>query len=335
MVLFRRSAVVVEKVSCACLSPPDLLRSAVPKIPNSAAPNPISVRLGLVCMTTTPEVRFRTVTRARFLSLSPASQESTLRDLYEDNLRRLFAALSYCSTHQIALYRALCGIFPLNDEPVGSEVLAAIAPQAARFGSAAEAKGIRVLMHPDQFVVLNSEKPNVVQQSVHILSRHAHVFDVLGLPRSPWSALILHGGKSNRAAELARTIAELPPGASSRLVLENDERAFSARQILEVCQQTGVPMVFDPHHHIVREKLSSYAHPSVREFVQLSRETWPHPDWQIAHVSNGASHFNDPHHSELITDFPPALFQVPWVEVEAKGKQTAIFELRKRWPSLA
>lgn len=266
--------------------------------------------------------------------MSTTSQEACLKVLYADNLQRLFKALAYCTANHIRLYRMLCGVFPLNDEATGDRVLNSLSEAAGKFGTRAEALGIRVLMHPDQFVVLNSERPEVVRQSIHILKRHARVFDLLSLPESPWSPLILHGGKSGRSHQLVEAIRSLPLNVRLRLALENDEHGYSAQEILEICRESKVPMVFDPHHHVVMEGLESYDHPSVSEYVRLARETWPSAGWQLAHVSNGAQFFRDPRHSDLIKDFPPALFSVPWVEVEAKAKQEAIFDLRRRWPGL-
>ena len=137
-------------------------------------------------------------------------------------------------------------------------------------------------MHPDQFVVLNSEKPHVVTQSIHILSRHALVFDRLQLPRSPWSALILHGGKTGRGKELIHNIGHLPESIRSRLALENDECAYSAEESLGICRAAEVPMVFDAHHHVIKEKLASYEDPSVAACVEAARGTWPRADWQLA-----------------------------------------------------
>ena len=45
--------------------------------------------LGLVCITASQAVRFRTLTRKRFLQFSPLQQEETLRNLYAGYLRRL------------------------------------------------------------------------------------------------------------------------------------------------------------------------------------------------------------------------------------------------------
>jgi UV DNA damage repair endonuclease len=130
-------------------------------------------------------------------------------------------------------------------------------------------------MHPDQFVVLSSDSPEVVANSVKILQMHADIMDLLQQPRSPWALLEIHGGKANRSDALVERIAELPDAIRLRLCLENDEYAYNAEQIHDICMRSGVPMVFDAHHHIVSEKLSSYDDPSVAEMLAKARETWP------------------------------------------------------------
>ncbi|RUS99839.1 hypothetical protein DSM107003_04230 [Trichormus variabilis SAG 1403-4b] len=52
--------------------------------------------LGLVCITSDQQVRFRTITRTRYLTLSLQQREDTLRELYQHNLRCLDGALSFC-----------------------------------------------------------------------------------------------------------------------------------------------------------------------------------------------------------------------------------------------
>jgi UV DNA damage endonuclease len=284
--------------------------------------------LGLVCITVGPEVRYRTTTRTRLLSLPPAEQTAALESLYRDNLRTLFAAVDYCAATGVRLYRVTSNLFPQIDAPAARPVFDAVAPDMSSFGPHAAAKGVRVLIHPDQFVVLNSESPKVAATSVQIMSDHAAVFDRLGLPQSTWACMILHGGKGGRPDELVAAVKALPDNVRHRLVLENDESAYGAEQILDVCRRAGVPMVFDAHHHVVREKLDRYDHPSVRHYVEASRDTWPDPAWHLVHISNGSAKFADPKHSELIVDFPPAYLDVPWVEVEAKAKEEAINSLR-------
>ena len=46
-------------------------------------------QLGLVCLTTSDAVRYRTMTRKRLLQLAEAEQKSAVRQLYAENLSRL------------------------------------------------------------------------------------------------------------------------------------------------------------------------------------------------------------------------------------------------------
>lgn len=289
--------------------------------------------LGLVCITFSKEVRFRTMTRTRYLKLTEPERESALKELYVDNLNRLDGALSFCQQHQIQLYRISSALFPLSDmeDEIGAKILEEMSAELARIGRRAACLGIRMVLHPDQYVVLSSDSPQVVQTSIKILERHARTFDLLGLPRSPWALMNIHGGKSQRAEQLIRVVDELPEAIKSRLTFENDEYAYSASEILEICQHSGVPMVFDAHHHICHEGLTSYEHPSVAQMFYAARETWANPEWQLVHISNGEEAFNDRKHSEFITAMPSVYREAPWIEIEAKAKEEAIARLRTEW----
>ena len=288
-------------------------------------------QLGLVCITHSDAVRYRTTTRKRLLTFDAAEQKRTLRELYSANLERLNRAIDFCEANELRLYRITSGLFPFADDPFGEDVLEEFREEARRTGERASRSGLRMIMHPDQFVVLSSDSPEVVSNSVKILSTHARTLDMLAQPRTSWAAMEIHGGKSGRGARLAEVIRGLPEGIRSRLALENDEYAYGAAEILEVCRAARVPMVFDAHHHVCREKLASYDDPSVAHFLAAARETWPDPAWQLTHISNGRTAFNDRHHSDLITDMPAAYRDAPWIEVEAKHKELAIEKLRAEW----
>ncbi|HEX8912334.1 MAG TPA: hypothetical protein VF796_08230 [Humisphaera sp.] len=315
---------------CALSSPPadraaDDRPSGRPPAPNPPVPN-----LGLVCITVGPEIRYRTITRTRFLSYDEPRQAEALDDLYRHNVQTLFAAVDYCAALGVRLYRVTSNLFPQIDHPVGQRVFQSLRAAMGPFADYAGRKGVRVIIHPDQYVVLNSESEQVAANSVAIMRDHADAFDALGLPRTPWACMILHGGKGGRADAMVAAIGRLPENVRTRLVLENDESCYGAEEILDICRRAKVPMVFDAHHHAVRAKLDSYEHESVRHFTRAARDTWPRPDWQVVHISNGSAEFGDEKHSELIADFPSAYLDVPWVEVEAKGKEVAIDSLRLR-----
>ena len=290
--------------------------------------------LGLVCITVSKDIRYRTVTRTRLHAQTPEGQSKTLEDIYRDNLQTLDGALRYCERAGISLYRLPSSIFPFADTPEGLALLQTLATSLARTGKRALDAGIRLVMHPDQFVVLSSDSPNVVANSVTILQMHADIMDLLGQPRSPWALLEIHGGKANRADALVASIAALPDAIRCRLGLENDEYSYSADEIHAICLRSGVPMVFDAHHHIVHEDLPSYDHPSVQEMFLKARETWAAPAHQLVHISNGKSGFNDRQHADLIDTMPACYADAPWIEIEAKSKEEAICGLQPWLASL-
>lgn len=287
--------------------------------------------LGLVCITTSDAVRFRTVTRKRLLQLTEIEQEKVLRELYAENLKRLDKAIDFCCANNIKLYRMTSALFPFADTDLGEAVLYSMTDELHNTGDRAISLNIRLVLHPDQFVVLSSDKPDVVKNSIKILATHALIMDMLQQPRDSRALMNIHGGKGDRTSQLKSVIRDLPESIRSRLTFENDEYAYSSSELLEVCLDTGVPMVFDAHHHVIHEHLESYNDPNVAAMLAAAKTTWPVPEWQLVHISNGKEFFADPRHSDLIADMPNCYYDAPWIEVEAKFKELAIDKLRAEW----
>ncbi|MBD3880544.1 UV DNA damage repair endonuclease UvsE [Phormidium tenue FACHB-886] len=289
--------------------------------------------LGLVCITASDKVRFRTITRKRLLQLPPIEQIAALRALYAENLKRLGRAITFCANENIRLYRMTSALLPFADDPLGQELLPEFADLMKQIGESAAELKVRIILHPDQFVVLNSDRPEVIENSLKILNMQAHIFDLLGLPQSPWALMNVHGGKGDRAERLIDVIRDLPETIRSRITLENDEYTYSSAEIAAICQAANVPMVFDAHHHAIHEHLETYEDASVAEMLAAARSTWQNPDWQVVHISNGRTFFTDPQHSDYITTMPSAYWDAPWIEIEAKRKEEAIAKLRQEWLS--
>lgn len=287
--------------------------------------------LGLVCITNSEAVRYKRTTRKRLLSLPEAERRELLRTLYGANAGVLENAAAFSRATGLKLYRISSDVFQFTDAPFGREILNEFSDRLAAIGREAIANGIRLVMHPDQFVVLSSDSDEVVANSIKILSMHGNTLDMLGQPRSEWAAMTIHGGKSNRADRLARSVEKLPENVTTRIVFENDEYAYSSAEIRDVCRRSGVPMVFDAHHHVVREKLESFDDPSVAEAFWAAQDTWKDPANQMVHISNGRTYFNDRAHGDLIATMPAVFRHAPWIEIEAKFKELAIQKLQNEW----
>ncbi len=291
----------------------------------------IKSNLGLVCITNSDRVRFRTVTRKRLLSFDEATQREMLRTIYAENIERLKKAVEFCLENDIRLYRMTSGLFPFSDEAFGAEILEEFAAQLAEIGKHALDKNLRLVLHPDQFVVLSSDSDAVIANSVKILKMHAKTMDLLLQPRSEWATMTIHGGKADRADKLVETVEKLPDEIRNRIAFENDEYSYSSSEILDICRRAKVPMIFDAHHHVCREKLDDFNDKSIEEAFWAARETWANPENQLVHISNGRERFQDRSHSDLIFNMPEVFRFAPWIEVEAKHKEIAIEKLKTEW----
>src|SRR4051812_8009179 len=124
--------------------------------------------LGLVCITHSEEVRYKTTTRKNLLSLDAAAQEEKLRSIYAQNIAILRRAVDFCLANEINLYRMTSALFPFSDEAMGANVLEEFAVELGEIGEGAIKKGLRLVLHPDQYVVLSSDSEQVVENSVKI-----------------------------------------------------------------------------------------------------------------------------------------------------------------------
>jgi UV DNA damage endonuclease len=200
------------------------------------------------------------------------------------------------------------------------------AAEFAVIGRAIRDGGLRISMHPDQFVVLNSPRPEVVQSSVAELVYQAEFAEWTGV-----DVINLHGGgvygdRPAALARLERAIDALPCDVRTRLTLENDDRSFTPSDLLPVCQRTGVPLVYDVHHHrCLPDGLT------IEEATAAAVKTWKCEP--LFHISSPKTGWNSgdpkPHHDFI----DPADFPACWsgldltVEVEAKAKELAVERL--------
>lgn len=293
--------------------------------------------LGLVCLTSEfaskeDRISYCTITKKRLESLNTEeTKRNTLVKIYSENCKRLQGALEFCVRNNIFLYRLSSTMFPFGDSALYTDLVDLVKDELLECGKFAAKNNIRLLSHPDQFCVLSSSKPEVVQNSIRMLELEAKVFDYLGLPRSHVAPINVHIGKSGLEAiqNIKSVINDLPLSIKSRLSLENDEYKQNAESTIEVCISTGVAFLFDFHHELVSSKLSSYDDPKLTEYCIAAKNTWSDPELAVYHLSNGARFFQDRKHSLFIDHFPEVLDSCNWLEIEAKGKQEAIFRLRK------
>lgn len=194
------------------------------------------------------------VSITRTARLANATPER-LRELTRANLIDLGKILAYNVAHRFCLFRINQSIVPYASHAVNTLHWweeDEFAPLLRELGDYIKQHELRVSMHSGQYTVLNSENPAVVATALAEVTATCRVLDTMGL--NAMHKMVIHGGagKPDRATALARLEVvwpRIPAHVRARLVLENDDKVFSAEELLPVCRHLGVPMVFDRLHH--------------------------------------------------------------------------------------
>jgi len=117
-------------------------------------------------------------------------------------------------------------------------------------GETARANDVRVSFHPDQFVVLASDREDVVNQSIKEFEYHVDMARWMGYGNNFQDIKInVHISGRQGPDGIRKAYTRLSPEARNSLTIENEEITHD----LETCLQISdlVPIVLDIHHHWV------------------------------------------------------------------------------------
>jgi UV DNA damage repair endonuclease len=121
----------------------------------------------------------------------------------------------------------------------------------APIGETARANDVRVSFHPDQFVVLASDRPEVVNKSIEEFEYHADMARFMGYGKS-FQDIKINVHISGRAGPegIRRAYQRLSPEARNGLTIENEEISWGLDSCLELADL--VPIVLDIHHNWIK-----------------------------------------------------------------------------------
>lgn len=293
------------------------------------------LRLGLCCTFAETPIRFRKTTATYLLRLREAERRTFLRQLVADNVRALDAAVAWCAAAGIGAFRITSQFFPVATHPEVGYRLEAIDPGGESVGALravgarARRAGLRLSLHPDPFVVPGSAREDVAAQSLAELEFQAEFASWVGVEQ-----LTIHGGggqggKEAALGRLARAIERASPRLRSRLVLENDDRLYTMQDLLPLCEALELPLVYDVHHHrCLPDGLDVTEATEAAAATWKGREPWAH----VSSPRDGWLSGKPRLHAECIDpdDFPSEwLGRRMTVDVEAKGKERAVFALAR------
>lgn len=295
------------------------------------------IRLGYVAIALNLEdsSTSRTITLTNLQKLLSAEQQILrLQRIVKENLANLLRVIRYNTHEKIHVYRLTSKLIPFSTYPLGFEwdYINLFSSELANIGQLIRDSGMRISAHPDHFTVVNSPDERVFRESVQDLGYHNKILQAMGMDDK--SKLVLHlggfyGDKTESINRFIRNFYRLPEKVQARIVLENDDKIYTAKEVLGVCQELQIPMVLDIHHHMCNP--SSLL---LNELLPQIWDTW-HGEIPKIHVSSPKDQKRSWHHSDYVEASSLAEFiniAAPLqrdfdVMVEAKMKDKAMFKL--------
>ena len=290
------------------------------------------IRLGLCCIFRDHPIRYVTTTATAIAKMKRPDALAKLARLCAANAEALLDSLQFCAENGIGCFRINSQILPIKTHPTCGYAVAdlpeggAIVRRFKECGKFARKHKLRTCFHPDQFVVLNSQRPEVVEASVRELEYQAEVAEWVGA-----DVINIHGGgafgdKQKALTDFARSLKLLSHRVRSRLTVENDDKTYTPADLLPVCKAEGVPLVYDVHHHRCNPDGLS-----IEQATRKAAATWDRePLFHISSPMDGWKGAKPERHHDFIdvADFPACWRRKKiTVEVEARAKEVAVMKL--------
>lgn len=203
--------------------------------------------------------------------------EELLIEKVENNLKCLYKILLYNVQNGFYFFRISSDLVPFASHPVCTFDWANhFRGELRKVGEFIAEHGTRISMHPDQFVIINALKDDVVERSIKELEYHCTLLDKMGLDSTAKIQIHLGGVYGDKDSAIHRFISRynsLSESLKRRLVIENDDRSFSLEDCLRVHKKIGIPIIFDSFHHQCLNNGKT-----LRQGLELAATTWKKAD---------------------------------------------------------
>ena len=277
-----------------------------------------------------------TVTFTNYNKISTSEKKlEKLKAVSASNLKNLGKILNYNIENNIHFYRITSALIPLVTHPeVGYWGHREFLKNDFEYvGKLISDSKMRVDTHPDEFNVINSINPKVVENTKINLLRQAQWFEDF---KYDLGKMVIHiGGATNgKKAGLERFItnfATFPYEVKSKIIIENDDKTYTAQETLNLCNELNLPMVLDVHHHNCNNNGEN-----IYELIPKIFSTWKNEKLPPKfHFSSPRDGEKDRKHSDFINanDFITFLENIKSfntdidIMLECKEKDLALFKL--------
>lgn len=298
----------------------------------------MTIRLGYACINMHLQNKFKiTTNRGMIKRTFKAKGLPYASELAEINTRNILPILQWNKQNNISVFRLTSCLLPWGSEYQIEELpdFLQIKKNLERAGQFARDNGIRLSFHPGPFNILTSPKEKVVHNSVIDLEMHGKLMDLLGMPRNRWAKINIHigatyGDKQSAIDRWCKNYELLSDSVKTRITLENDDKAsmYSTKDLYQVYERLGVPIVFDYHHH----KFCT-GEQTEEEALKLAASTWgdvtPCCHYSESKALNENLNVKPQAHSDYILQKVNDYGLDLDVVFEAKAKEQAILKYRE------
>ncbi|WP_046176161.1 UV DNA damage repair endonuclease UvsE [Domibacillus indicus] len=290
------------------------------------------MKIGYACINMTMPSKFKTCR----LKTAETEGMAKIKELALHNFNETLEIIKWNIEHDIYFYRMSSNLVPLATHPVMTwawekdEDVLRITDQIKEL---VDFYSLRLSVHPGQYTLINSPNEEIVQKSIIDLEHHRQLLALTG-----GTDMILHVGGAYGDKEAAKkrfvsAFHELPDSIKSVMRIENDDKIFTAEDVLDICGKTGASACFDIHHHTCKHEENST---NVDELMRRVIATWEGAGIPPKmHISSGRNGKTDrAHHSYILQeDWDYFMEHLPDysvdVMVEAKMKEQAVLRVRE------
>ncbi len=176
-------------------------------------------------------------------------------EVINNNLDHLKKILQFNLENNLLYFRINSGIIPFASHPICKfNWQNYFRDRFTEIGKFIKTHKMRISMHPDQFILINSRDEGVFGRSVDELMYHAEVLESLKLGKNAKIQLHVGGVYNDKAKSIERFVKRyktLNDKIKKHLVIENDDNRFSLGDCMQIHDETGIPVLFDAFHHKV------------------------------------------------------------------------------------
>jgi len=301
----------------------------------------MEIRFGYVAMSVMLENASpsKTVTLRSHTQLAardPAAALNKVRRTARENLDNTMRLLRHNKAHGVMVFRFSSKLLPLATHLALADwdYIDDLKDRLRLIGAFIRENKMRVSFHPDHYTLINSPREEVLLSSLRDYEYHSSLLEAMGLDERARLVTHVGGCYNDREGSIERfkkNWGRVPEHVAGRLTLENDDKTYSAREVLDICNDLSLPMVLDLHHYKCNNKGES-----IIELMPEIFKTWAltglPPKIHISSpksVSDFRSHHDFINPDDLYPFLESARAFVANIDVmvEAKQKDRAMFKL--------